>query len=1263
MVGDMAARNAFMTSTFRAIRGSMGRFLAIMGITALGCGFFAGLQMCGPDMRSAADAWYDGSRVWDLRLISTMGWSDDDVARIASLDGIENVMPAKSLDAMARLGGEQLAVRISTLNVNAAKASTALDTTRIVSDDANYLNRMRLIDGRWPDTTDECVVCADATLPGFGIGSTVDILATAEGSEELLRTKSFTVVGTVTSAAYPYTANFGSTTLGAGMIEQYLYVNADAMSTDTPYTDVFAVVKSSSHHESESDTYQNTVQEVAHGVTGNADMLMDARLSDLRSKAQAELDTHASELADAKLEAEQKLADGKAELDHAADELALGETQLADGEAQYAANRAAYERERASALSQLDAAAAELFAGESQLAAGEAELIAGKERLDAGESELNAHTKELLAALAAQGLAASSLEEASSSVAAARTELESGLMLLDETDQAIAQLRAGESYLREKEAQLEELTYVYESCAAALIAQGYPQANVDAALAASPEWAAQLEAVVQEDEGGDELVSQIETMAAVAQQLLGLKEALAGMRSELTTGIEGLLFALAEQGMPVSSLDEASFVVAGARSEAESNRARLDDTQSAIEQLKALTDELAQGRMELDNASMQLATHRAQLASGKSELAEQRDAAMQQLAYAAEQLDEGAARLVSSRDQLTAGRAEWQRGMDAWEASRAEADASFGSIEAELAEGQDKIHALLAGELYVLDRTKNEGAATYHADTERMDAIAAVFPLMFFLVAALVALTTMTRMVEDERVQIGTFKALGYSTAKIASRYLAYAALASLLGATLGILILSQVLPTIVISSYGIIYAVPKPSFPLPLSIPVILFSGGLGVSVTLLATWAAVVTSLREAPSTLMLPRPPVAGRRILLERIGILWRRLSFSWKVTLRNIFRYKRRLFMTVIGVSGCTALLLVGFGLHDAIWDIIDCQYGPIVHYDTTVGLDAKATESEVDDVARYLTETGEVDTITRIHTENMQASGADESQTMRAQVVVPKSTEEQNTAVTLRERVGHAPISFDENSVVVTEKLAARCHCGVGDVIKLFYQDATGNAMGEGHELVVSGITENYVGNIVYVGRSAWAKVDPKVPVFSVLHATTTPGEDVRSRITDALHDYPHVSTVAFSDETIALYRTMLSVVDLIVVVLIVSAGALAFIVLYNLTNINVAERVREIASLKVLGFTRREVYAYIFREVFLLAIAGALLGLVLGSWLASFVITTAEVDYVMFGRSIHPPSYLYAFALTLVFTAAIALVMRSKLDRVSMVESLKSVD
>ena len=538
-----------------------------------------------------------------------------------------------------------------------------------------------------------------------------------------------------------------------------------------------------------------------------------------------------------------------------------------------------------------------------------------------------------------------------------------------------------------------------------------------------------------------------------------------------------------------------------------------------------------------------------------------------------------------------------------------------------------------------------------------------VFPFIFFLVAALVSLTTMTRMVEEERVLIGTYKALGYSKARITSKYLIYAVVASGVGAAVGIVALSLFLPYFIMNAYSIIYAVPVR--PTPIDPGLALLSAGLGVGITVAATCFAAASTLRETPAALMLPRAPKAGKRILLERVKPLWSRMSFSWKVTARNIFRYKRRFFMAVIGIAGCTALLLTGLGLQNAINDIIDKQFGEIYHYNMVVREADDVSQEDASAVDGILADTGLESAHAAAHTENMLAARVDDpnGEQQRFELIVPEDPQQFSEYVTMRERVGHDPLSLDGEGVVISEKLANELGLSTGETMLLFDEDAVGNATGEGREVRVSGIMENYVSQYAFATPEAFGKISGEAPAFTTLFVKATEDETQRAALSDELLAIDGVKTVGFNDETIESYRTMLKSVDAVVVVLVVAAAALAFVVLYNLTNINITERQREIATLKVLGFNAHEVNAYIYRETLLLSAIGALVGCVLGIFMEGFVVVTAEVDQVMFGREIHALSFVIAFVLTMLFSVLVTLFMRKKLSDIDMVESLKSVE
>ena len=560
-------------------------------------------------------------------------------------------------------------------------------------------------------------------------------------------------------------------------------------------------------------------------------------------------------------------------------------------------------------------------------------------------------------------------------------------------------------------------------------------------------------------------------------------------------------------------------------------------------------------------------------------------------------------------------------------------------------------------EWLVLDRSKNAGTNSYVSDADRVDSIASLFPFIFFLVAALVALTTMTRMVDEERMLAGTYKALGYSRARITSKYLIYALAASGLGVIVGISTLSYVLPSTIMRAYAIIYYVPGATY--PIDIPLASLSSGLSIGITLFATWFSIATTLRERPASLLQPKAPKMGKRILLERIGPIWRRLSFTWKVTFRNIFRYKKRFIMTVIGIAGCTALLLTGLGLRDSINDIIDIQYGEIIHFNAAVAVDedpSAADQKRLDDLMKN----DEIDQYAWVSSETMLASGP-RAEDKRIDVVVPSDPDAFEQMKTLRTRVGHDPIELGPGMVVLNEKLGQELGVGVGETLLLRHQDAMGNATGDTYEATVGALCENYIYNYLYLDAQTYEQIFDEAPKVSAVYLNVAGGPAERSSVEEKVDAIRAVRTVSYNDETIDTYRDMLRSVDLIVVVLVVSAGALAFIVLYNLTNINIEERMREIATLKVLGFTPGETRAYIFRETLMLALIGALLGLVLGLFLEGWVVTSAEVDQVMFGRTIHTPSFVWAFIVTIVFSVISMLLMMPKLTRINMVESLKS--
>lgn len=1114
--------------TLRTIHTTLSRFLAIVAIVALGTGFFAGLMMTGPDMRQAMDTYYDDNHVWDIRLISTLGFSNDDIHQFDDVEGVRACMPNHTVDAIARMNDTQVAVRVSSFDTTMAQQFVGEHAHAAKDSSSDFLNRFQLVTGRLPQSPDECLAAAYAPHAQLSEGDIVDITSANEDLDKIFSTRHLRVVGTITSPLYPYTRSFGSTTIGSGSIDQYIFVPTSTFQQDFPYTELYISVEGADSVQSNSDAYKNIVGATKERLEAQKDRMSVFRQHEVQELAQSKLDEKKSEFEQQKDEAFEKLEAGESELARKHRTLQDSWRTYTQGTSKLKASREAFESQKA----------------------------ASQNKLSQAQMRLAAQEETLLSTLRAHGMDVSSLEQA-------QTILENHLQTLKEKQN---------------------------------------QQNVDNRVV---------------DENSSEQ-SPEHIRSNSNQQLATLGDNRQSIQHNKTRAIMA----------------------------------------TAREHVSAPYEEIQRVQQQL--AGVQA------LIAAKAKLQDERAVADKKLAHAEQELAQAQAKLDASYTRLQEGQKKYDEGARELAQRKQELDDKFATVQKQLDDAQETIDTTDIPDIYILDRSQHEGAAIYHADTERMDALARVFPFMFFLVAALVSLTTMTRMVEDERILIGTYKALGYSTIQIATKYLVYALLAAGIGSVLGVGVLCQVLPLIIMKAYSVIYAIPLLPPPLPIKADVAVFSAGLGIGITLIATICSVLSSLREQPAPLMLPRAPKAGKRILLERIRPLWRRISFSWKVTLRNLFLYKKRLFMTVIGIAGCTALLLVGFGLHDAIWDIINKQYVDITHYQMTVGLNDHANDLDVQHVKDVLNQHPEIEHIDRVHTAHMAAKGEDDTlSSTHVDVVVPQSLDIFNKSITLKNRISGKQVPFDDSSVVISEKLATLHHLRVGDTLVLFDRDKVGNSVGAGHKLTITGICENYVGTTVYIAPTIFAKISSSPVMYETLFIQAPdlkPGEQ-QQNIASELHSCDDVSLVAFSDETISLYRNMISVVDYVVAVLIISAVLLAFIVLYNLTNINIEERLREIASLKVLGFTKREIYAYIFREVFLLSLLGDVFGLGVGVYLERFVVATAEVDYVMFSRTIHLESFVIAFVLTLVFTGLILLVMTPKLNRIDMVESLKSVD
>jgi len=626
----------------------------------------------------------------------------------------------------------------------------------------------------------------------------------------------------------------------------------------------------------------------------------------------------------------------------------------------------------------------------------------------------------------------------------------------------------------------------------------------------------------------------------------------------------------------------------------------------------------------------------------------------EQKALFEKQSAKGAAELKKAEEDLNTAQKELEKGWAEYRKQKEDSDLKLANARKEIAEAEEKLKDIEKPQWYIMDRKNNPGYASYYEDTKRIDAIAKIFPVFFFVVAAFVCLTTMTRMVEEQRTQIGTLKALGYGNFAIASKYLAYAAIASISGSMVGLTVGLKLFPFVIGKAYGILYRLPPTITPLRGDY---MFWITLGALVcTSLAVYLACYKELMEQPSSLMRPKAPKMGKRVLLERVPFIWNRLKFFSKVTVRNLFRYKKRLFMTLLGVAGCTALMLAGFGIRDAISSIVPKQYGDVFKFNAMVILDENAKDQERQKVFKTLEASNTVEKVLNVRLKNYDAGYEDNWQ--KINLIVPQDNEKLSEFISVHERKGKQPVNLTDEGVIIGEKLSKVLKIQTGDIITL--KDGNFKSV----QVKVTGINENYALHYVYMTKTLYEKKFGEEPDLNcILVKMKEVSDQAEDELGTQLANKKAVLQTSFTRDNQQSFSDMVGNLNSIVFVMIISAGALAFVVLYNLTNINITERIREIASIKVLGFYDLEVSEYVFRENIILTIINIIFGLLGGIVLNRFVLETAETDVVMFGREIRWYSYLLSAALTILFSILVNVVMHFRLKKVSMIESLKSVE
>ena len=1277
-----------------------------MFIVMLGAAFFSGIRSAKNDMHVSADSYYDRVNFMDIRVVSTLGLTEDDLEDMRNTEGVAAVTGGYTAEVLNEQSDMEFALKVIAWTED--------------------VNQVTLTDGRLPEKANECLA-DDIYLQQTGCEIGDQITLESGSSEDLsdtLKEETYTIVG---SGTLPYYMEMdrGSGTVGDGSLDAFLVVLPEVFEQQDVYTEAYVQAEGAEAENSFDGAYETKVAEVVAGLEEIADGACDRRYETIYQDGMEEIEDAKQEVADA----EQELADAKAQIDDgeqqitdAKETLADGEKELEDGESELASR----EQQLAEARELLESKEAELNSGKSQLADGEqqiadaeavlsakekeladgkAQLEAEAQQLEAGKAEIEEQSESLESGKAQVEEKARELEEAKAQVEAKAQELENGR----------AQLEAGRAELESGKAELEQNRQTVTAARQELEAK---RADYETAKTALQQIEAQLGELQQQLTQTEEQIRQMEEALADA----GLDtspeyEALLAVKTQLETTIAGLQtqketvqagitefeageksvqdgeaqLAAAEQQIAQSEqqlnateevLKEGEVQLEAARQQITDGEAQLEASRqqlaAAETQLNAYRQQMADGEAQLNAARQQITDGETQLSQGRQELEQQKsvleqskaqmESGEQQIAQTRQQLTEGEAQIAEARQTLADARAELEDGKaelaekeqelaDAkqeYEDGYAEAQPELADARQQIADGEQELKDLERPEWYVMDREDVTSAKGFADDAERIDNIGQVFPWIFFLVAALISLTTMTRMVEEQRQQIGTLKALGYRDGAIAVKYLCYAMLATVTGAVIGVVIGEKLFPWVIMNAYGMLY-LGLPEYLTPLNWEQGLLAILTSIACTGLATLFSCWREMRAKPSELMRPEPPKNGRRVLLERVTILWKHLSFTQKSTVRNLFRYKKRFFMTVIGIGGCMGLMLVGFGLQDSITAIAKNQFVELFTYQAAVVVNSES-KGQKDAVREQAEMFDGMGSTLEMFAQNVELTAGDES--MSAIMEVPQDPSVVDQFFTFRDRRSKESYEFPEDGIAISEKTAKMLGVSVGDTIKV------GEENKEGREVTISIIIENYVEHYIFMAPSLYESVWQETPDYNqILMKYEDTSDRYEENLGQMMIEQDGVVGVTFVSDLEAEIDDMLQALNIVIVVLIVSAGLLAFVVLYNLNNINITERKRELATLKVLGFYDMEVAEYVYRENVILTILGILAGAGIGLALHQYIIHTVEVDMMMFGRTVFPRSYLFSGLLTLVFSLFVNYMMYYRLKKIDMIESLKSVE
>ena len=1116
---------AFRKDILRTIRGNLKRFVAIVVITVLGTAMFSGLKAGCDDLRAAADDFYDSQQLFDVRVLSTLGITQDDVDALAAIEGV-----------LLAEGGYA-----ETVDVTVAGERASADV-KALSDWG--LNMPYLVEGELPDAPGEIAVTRGyLTDSGARIGDALSFEAAEDETAEVFERRDYTIVGAVIDPMEVNNAEGSMSFRAASSSDYAFFVTQDDVVSDT-FTVAYVRLAGADEVLCYSDAYGDVVSQVTDRISDISDERAQARTDEVVGDALEQVEDGEREAQEGFDEAEQAFADGQKEIDD-------GRAELADGQAELDSGR----QELIDGQAEIDANRQTLIDSQAQVDAGLAQLNANSETIESLRSQLPVMEEEL-----AQGQAAydAALPEAQRQIEEGRAKIEAAYQLARDTVN-------------------QQFDESWEASLAGLMAQGFTEEQAAAMLEQQRTQALEAaEAAVAEQ------------TADAAAALDAAEQELADKAAQLQEGWNGL--ATAKES--VKSYDD--------------NRKLLEESQAQIND----------GWAQLDAGQAQIDSGWAELESGQAEL------------------DDGAAELADGQRELDEQRADYER---------EKADAL-----AELADARAEVESIEPATWYIQDRSSLSGYSSIESDADSIEALGTAFPIIFLVVAILVSLTAITRLVEEQRGLIGTYKSLGFAKRQVYAKYLIYALSACIVGGLVGNVFGFVLLPLFLFTVFDVMYVLP--GYPILYN----LASGAFGILLFVVAIGGSAYLScrseIRQTPADLLRPKVPKFGSRIFLERIPAIWKRLSFLNKVTARNLFRYKKRFFMTVAGIMGCTALIVCAFVIKDSVALMAPEQYESIDRYDIMAVVDA----DDLDQVADDLAGDGRVADLTRVLVDSGEVGNGEDA--VDAQIFVAPDDAALEGYVTMADASG-ARLELPNEGVLVTNNAQKVLGLDQGGAVVL--QDSSL----EQRETQVAGVSQSYLGNYAYLSQAAYEDlfgVGSYAP--NAVLVQLADGADGPAFADELSQDSTYLSVVS-TRELKDSFASSFALINTVVAVILVMAAALAFVVLFTLSTTNISERERELATIKVLGFRRREVHHYVNKETLILTGIGIVFGLIAGPPLGGVLLGSLNMPGIAFPTHIEWYSMIICAVLPFVFALIVDAITNRTLDRIDMIGALKSVE